>query len=431
VRHGAPLVHPDAPLASIRWPTRAPIVINAHACFPGPRGHVQTQLYPAEYADDSLERLFAERSRRSHAIYLVVIAALVTGLALLPVVSVDVSVQSMGIIRPATEKHEVKARASGVVERLLVRENDHIEAGQPMLVLRASGIDEQGRILAAQIDDRRRSIADLESLVKMAPAGAEPVSFQTARYRQEWAHFRNDQRDAEQRQEQAAREAERTRALGSRKMAAASEVEEKEFQLSQARAAASLLRDKYLTAWHGDLVQTRRELSDLLAQQGNLTEERSLYQVSSPVTGTVEQMEPVSSGSFVMAGEPIAVISPSSELQAEIYVTPRNIGMIRSGMPVRMQIDAFNYNDWGMATGQVREISDDFVTVDQRPVFKVKCSLDQDHLVLRSGFRGRLKKGMTLRARFVVAHRSLLQLLYENVNEWLNPAEATAARTVG
>jgi membrane fusion protein, peptide pheromone/bacteriocin exporter len=241
-------------------------------------------------------------------------------------------------------------------------------------------------------------------LVKMAPAGAEPVSFQTARYRQEWAQFRNDQREAEQRQEQAGREAERTRALGSRKMATQSEVEEKEFQLSQARAAASLLRDKYLTAWQAELVQTRRELTDLLAQRGKLTEELSLYQISSPVTGTVEQMQGVSSGSFVTAGEPIAVISPSSELQAEVYVTPRDIGLIRPSTPVRMQVDAFNYNDWGMATGQVREISDDFVMVDQRPVFKVKCSLDQDYLALKSGFRGRLKKGMTLRARFVVAH---------------------------
>src|SRR5207253_1571543 len=120
---------------------------------------------------------------------------------------------------------------------------------------------------------------------------------------------------AEQRQEQAAREAARTRVLGSQKMVAPSEVEEKEFQLSQARAAASLLRDKYLTAWQGELVQTRRELTDLLAQRGKLTEEMSLYQVSSPVTGTVEQMQGVSSGSFVTAGEPIAVISPNSELQ--------------------------------------------------------------------------------------------------------------------
>jgi HlyD family secretion protein len=39
---------------------------------------------------------------------------------------------------------------------------------------------------------------------------------------------------------------------------------------------------------------------------------------------------------------------------------------------------------------------------------------------------------MTFRARFVIAQRSLLQLLFDGVDDWLNPARAprvaTAAR---
>jgi multidrug resistance efflux pump len=383
---------------------------------------MQTQLYPAEYAEDSLERLYAERSRRSHAIYLLVLVGLLGGIALLPFARVDVSVQSGGIIRPATEKHEVKARASGLVEQLLVRENQLVQAGQPLLVLRAAATQEQGRMLAAQVEERRGAIDDLEMVLGAGAAGAEPGGFRTPRYRQAWAQFRNDAREAELKQQRAAREAERARALGSRGLVAQSEVDEKEFQLAQARAEASLLAERYLSGWQAELAQARTDLRDLLGRQGKLTEDLDLYRVSSPVTGTVEQLQGVSPGSFVTAGEPIAVISPSSDLQAEVYVTPRDIGLIHPGIPVRLQVDAFNYNDWGMVSGRVREISDDFVEVNQQPVFKVKCSLEQDHLTLKSGFRGRLKKGMTLQARFVVARRTLLQLLYENVNDWLNPA---------
>jgi multidrug resistance efflux pump len=382
---------------------------------------MQTQLYPAEYAEDSLERLLAERSRRSHVVYLAVIATLLDALAMLPFARVDVSIQSTGIIRPVTEKHEVKARASGVVEQALVRENDQVRAGQPMLVLRSAAIDEQRRMLAAQAGEHQRSIADLETLAKAAKADVASTPFQTPRYAQAWAQFRNDVGDAEQRRQRASREAERTRKLGAGNVAAPMDVEDKEFQLAQARAALALVRDKYLSQWQGELAQARTELTDLLAQQGNVDEEMNLYTVTAPVTGTVDEMPGVSPGSFVTAGEAIAVISPSSELQAEVYVTPRDIGTLRPGTTVRMQVDAFNYTDWGMVTGRVREISDDYVTVNQQPVFKVKCSLDQDHLSLASGFRGRLKKGMTLRARFFVARRTLLQLLYENVDDWLNP----------
>jgi multidrug resistance efflux pump len=385
---------------------------------------MQTQIYPAEYADDSLERLLSERSRRSHAVYLLVIATLLGALAMLPFARVDVSIQSTGIIRPVTEKHEVRARASGLVEQLLARENDQVRAGQPILVLRSAAIDEQRRTLAVQVAEHQRSIADLVTLVKAANSGPASTPFQTPRYAQAWSQFRNDVRDAEQRQQRAAREAERTHALGDRKVAAPMEIEEKEFQLAQARAALALVRDKYLSQWQGELAQARNELRDLETQQSKLDEEMSMYTVTAPVTGTVDEMPGVSPGSFVTAGEAIAVISPSSELVAEVYVTPRDIGTLRPGTAVRMQVDAFNYNDWGMVTGRVREISDDYVTVNQQPVFKVKCSLDQDHLSLANGFRGRLKKGMTLRARFLVARRTLLQLLYENVDDWFNPANA-------
>jgi multidrug resistance efflux pump len=389
---------------------------------------MQTQLYPAEYAEDSLERLFAERSRKSHAVYLLVLFALVGGLALLPFARVDVSVQSAGIIRPATEKHEVKARASGLVQELLVRENQGVAAGQPLMVLRAAATQEQGRMLAAQAGERRGAVADLEAMVRAAGAGAAPAAFATPRYRQAWAQYRNDAREAALKQERAAREAERARALGTRGLAPQSEVDDREFQLAQARSEAGLLRERYLSGWQAELAQARTDLRDLLGRQGRLAEDLELYRIASPVTGTVEQLQGVSPGSFVTAGEPIAVISPRSALQAEVWVTPRDIGLVHPGAPVRLQVDAFNYNDWGMVPGRVREVSDDYVEVGGQPVFKVRCSLDRDYLALANGFRGRLKKGMTLQARFVVARRTLLQLLYENVNDWLDPAAPPRAR---
>ena len=90
-------------------------------------------------------------------------------------------------------------------------------------------------------------------------------------------------------------------------------------------------------------------------------------------------------------------------------------------MPVRFQVDAFNYNQWGLATGNVTEISSDIYFVNEKPVFKVTCQLREDYLQLKNGYKGYLKKGMTLQARFVVAERTLWQLLYDKVDDWINP----------
>jgi hypothetical protein len=38
--------------------------------------------------------------------------------------------------------------------------------------------------------------------------------------------------------------------------------------------------------------------------------------------------------------------------------------------------------------------------------------------------RGDLKKGLTLTARYVVARRSLLQILHDDASAWLNPQDS-------
>jgi HlyD family secretion protein len=390
---------------------------------------MQTQLYPSHFGEDSVESLLAEHSRAGYVIYTLIVASLLAALAALPAVRVDVSVQSAGIIRPVTGKHEVRARTSGVVESVLVRENAAVAKDQPILVLRTGGIEEEAALLAGQVDEKRRALHDLELLA--TPGRAAPAGLATARYRQAFAQMRNDLRESALKQDRAAREAQRAHLLGARGLAPGAEVEDRDFQLAQARAEGAMTAERYAAGWQAEAAQARTELGDLLARQGRLRQDRTLLTVTSPVAGTLEELQAVSAGSFVTAGEQVAVVSPSEGLVAEVYVSPRDIGLLRRGAPVRLQVDAFNYNAWGFATGRVEEISDDFVVVDGQPVFKVRCSLAGDHLALRNGFRGRLKKGMTLRARFVVARRSLFQLLYDDANDWLNPMQPGApARTV-
>lgn len=75
-----------------------------------------------------------------------------------------------------------------------------------------------------------------------------------------------------------------------------------------------------------------------------------------------------------------------------------------------------------MATGEIIEISDDIEMIDNQPVFKARCIIHQTHLKLKNGTAGKLGKGMMLRARFELTERSLFDLLYDKMDDWLNPA---------
>ena len=383
---------------------------------------MQRELYPFEQVEDSLERHLGENSRRSQAIYLAVVAVVIVALALLPVVRVGVSVQSRGIVRPVTEKHEVKAQASGFAELLRVEEGARVEKGEELVTLRAVELGERLALLAVRIDQTRRDIHDLELLARSRePDELSPARFRTPRYRQELAQFADELGETAVRVEQARRDAERARALATRSLIPAAEAEDNEFQLSQLLSEQSVRRERYRSGWQSSLTTARMELNQMLSERGVMEEEKALYRVTSPVTGTVEQLASISPGSFVQAGENLAVISPLSDLVAEVYVTPRDIGLLQPGNPVRILVDAFNYNDWGFITGRVSEISDDFILMDDQPVFRVGVALDRTELQLKNGFRGKLKKGMTLQARFMVTERTLFQLLRDDINDWLNP----------
>jgi HlyD family secretion protein len=149
--------------------------------------------------------------------------------------------------------------------------------------------------------------------------------------------------------------------------------------------------------------------------------------VRAPVSGTLEQVAQLAPGSFVPAGEVVAVVSPDRPAVVEAYVSSRDVGALRVGGPVRLQVDAFDYTVWGTAQGRVAAIAEDYLRVDGRPVFKVRCTLARPDLVRPDGARARLRKGMTVRARFPVERRTLLAWLRGETHRRFDPRQSREA----
>jgi hypothetical protein len=108
-------------------------------------------------------------------------------------------------------------------------------------------------------------------------------------------------------------------------------------------------------------------------------------------------------------------------LMGECYVLSKDVGLLKTGQAARLQIDAFNYNYFGVLTGKIYSIDNDFILLNKTPVFKVRCELDDRMLKLSNGYSGEVKKGLGFQARFIICKRSLWQLLYDGLDDWLNP----------
>ncbi len=148
---------------------------------------------------------------------------------------------------------------------------------------------------------------------------------------------------------------------------------------------------------------------------------KSEYIITAPINGTLINLAGIEKGSIITSGSILGEISPNTELIAECYISPIDIGLINKSQQAKFQIDAYNYNQWGFATGKIVDISNDIEIIENQPVFKARCKINEEYLQLKNGAKGKIGKGMTFNARFELAERTLYQLLYDKMDDWLNP----------
>lgn len=361
-------------------------------------------------------------SVRSQIIYVTVLAVLLFTLLALPFIYVDVSVQATGLVRPVSERSEVKATTGAIVEKVLVKEWQSVRQGQPLFQLQSEALNTKQRLLDQQRREKTAFINDLQQLTTKSWQTVNGLA--APLYRQQYAQFRAVVEESWHAQEKLKRELQTSQGLYKQKVIPRLEYEDALYAHKASMARYNSLVEQQRSDWQTDLTQHQRDLAGLEAEAEQLRDQQSLYILKAPVAGTASQLAGRYAGSYVQPGEVLAVVSPDSTLIVESYVSSKDIGLVRPGQSIRLQVDAFDYNQWGLLTGKVIDIANDFTLSNGQPMFKVRCQLDRSYLALSNGYRGQLKKGMTVLTRFKVTRRSLFQLLYDKTDDWLNPTNA-------
>lgn len=156
-----------------------------------------------------------------------------------------------------------------------------------------------------------------------------------------------------------------------------------------------------------------------------LQQNQSQYLLIATTTGTLVVPEGITQGTWVYAGQEVADLSPEGTLMVEAYVPSHKVGEVFPNTPARFQIDAFNYHQWGSINGKIESLGKDVEILNNQPVFKVYCTLDQTQLSLPNGVTGQLQKGLTFTALFYQNRRSIFDLLFDDINDWINPLNSS------
>lgn len=368
----------------------------------------------------SLVILKHKLSKKNQIIYTSVLIFLILGIIATYYLKTTISIKSQGLLQSATEKADLNIPVNGIIKQINLKDNANIVANDTLLVIDANLPEQENELLTERINKLNQNLGDIQKLLSVSNENSN-INLQTNQYTSSWQQYQQEYINANLTKEQAKNVFTRYEKLYKGKVLTTSEYEKYQFDYEQAKNACLLLNKKYHSQWQAEANQYKEELRQLSGKTAEITAQKKLYVLTAPITGSLQNVIGLQPGTYVFANQKIGEISPDTKLTAYCYIKPSDIGLIRKGQDVRFNIDAFNYNQWGFVTGKVIDISDDILIADKQPVFKVKCSLDQEFLKLKNGYKGNLKKGMTFNARFMVTERTLYQLLYDKVDDWVNP----------
>ncbi len=262
-------------------------------------------------------------------------------------------VKASGEVDPR-EKVELSAHVVAKIDRLFVREGDHVEAGQPVLEL-------EREVFTAAVDDWRARLAQAAAAVRKGEADLESARLRRRRFE---------------------------------RLAAEGVVSDE--QLEEAAVAATSA-DVALEQAQESVLQAR---ANLAKAQDDLRK-TTIY---APISGRVidlnaEQGEVVVSGTMNNPASVIATLADLSEVLAVVDVDETEIVHVAVGQDAELEVDAMPDRTFA---GRVVEVgSSGFSRPDQPDVtfFEVK--------VLFEDPAAALKPGMSVRASIVTAVHEL------------------------
>ncbi|MDM8160953.1 HlyD family efflux transporter periplasmic adaptor subunit [Labilibaculum sp. K2S] len=374
------------------------------------------KIFPKEIISQTTEVHFAKFNTNIKIIYLLVIVLLIAGGLALPVVNVPITQQGRGTIRSLNENNNVISAIYGQIAENRLHENRQVIKGDTLLILNVQKLDNELKSLSSRLDLNNEYRQDLEMLIS-----SSAKRLQTFLYQNELEEYKQKLVELDADIKQKKKDFDLNKSLYEKEVVAKVDFENIQYGLQQARQNKDLYIKQKNLEWQTSLRELVRENMDLESSIIQNNKEKQNYVITAPISGSITHFTGIQSGNFLAPGQTICQISPASGLIVECYLSPSDIGYIRKDMSVNFQMDAFNYNQWGLANGRVLEISPDIFQMENNAYFKVRCSIDQKHLTLKNGYEGNLTKGMSLTARFQVTERTLFQLLYDKVDDWLNP----------
>lgn len=394
----------------------------------------------------------------------------------------NTEVIATGQVTPSLQVRKIESLEQGIVKRIIVRENEHVNVGEPLLRLSfnsrqselAEAVSRQYTLLIkvyrliSLLDETEFTLP--EHLKKEAPAAyaneksVYEVTLESFNAEKDVFISRYNQQTAEKQ----ATLAEKSKAIDTLKLAiedkdiieplvkrkaqpeiklyqkqrdvlrAESDLKVIEATVPQIDAAVeqakaeldeTIMKQKSLLS--DELTKTMAEVAELVKRVEGLQEIMTRRDIIAPVSGVVQKLYVTSVGNVALAGEPLVDLIPDEDSTlVSVHINPKDRGQVQECLWTDINITAFNVDKYGMVQGWVEKISPDSLKDERgRVFFEADIRSNSTEITQeKTGKTDPISVGMNAKVFIKTGERKVLGYILKpfakNLKSWNNEMEA-------
>ena len=339
---------------------------------------------------------------------------------------IDQGVRTQGQIIPSGRTQIIQAADGGVLFKLAVVEGQQVKAGQVLAVLEKSRAEagfEESRAKAAALEialvraqaETRLGVPNFG--VRSSDADQNFIRAQQRLFEQRKRSLDQDVTSLSEGLAMAREELRMNSALFESGDVSQLDIFRSRRQVNEIESRVASVRNKYRQDATAEVAKLEEDLSSV---KSRLEERQSVLdhtELTAPVAGIVKLLRVTTVGGVLRAGDELMQIAPTDDaLIIEAKVAPMDIGLLRTGLPVSVKIDAFDYSVYGSLNGELTYISPDTLTEagssgQSQTYYRVHVALAKSQTQNPKARDILIKPGMPVTLDIRVGSRSILKYL--------------------
>jgi multidrug resistance efflux pump len=355
--------------------------------------------------------LFSKSRLVSHSIYLIIVGFLMLLSIGMAIFKIPVYIRTRGILRPSSEVNQILTPVQGIVSEIYVNESQLVNKGDPIIRLESKKENLQKIVMVNELNLVRQWMHDI---IEITDTNNSILNIVTDKYQIDYQLYNEQIINIDFKLNLANTDYRRFQNLFNEKY-----ISDKEFDESVLRYKSLLTEKKQLIT--GKKKQWINELNEFKLKEAGLVKQISEIgffieksTITAPISGIIQGIRTKYKGEFCSAGTKICKLIPNTNLVAEIFIPPKDIGFISPGQNVRLLIDSYDYKYWGGLKASCISISEDVEIIENQALFRVICGIQQPAYLEFRQKRVSPGKGMTLTAQFLVEEKNVWQLLWDD-----------------